>query len=279
MRIALVTWERLPRLSDDDRQLLPALEQLESVGVPEVWSDPSVDWGGYDAVVVRSTWDYYRRYPEFLAWVERAGARGGLWNRPRVIRWNSHKSYLKDLEERGVPIVPTRICPDATAGLRAMDEEGWSKAVVKAAVSAGGYRTYRVDLATLGVEPAPWRDAPPEGEVLVQPYQPEVERSGERSLVFLGGSFSHAFLRAPRLAQGTALVEEAPLSATAEELAVARAALAAAPDETLYGRVDMVLGTDGAMRVMELELIEPALALASAPGAAATFARSIVARR
>jgi len=126
-----------------------------------------------------------------------------------------------------------------------------------------------------GAEP-PSGEVAPEGEVLVQPYEPEVERSGERSLVFLRGEYSHGFLRAPRLAPGSKLVEETPIVATEDERRLGLAALACAPCPTLYGRVDMVRDARGAPRLMELELIEPALALRTRPPARGAFARTIV---
>jgi hypothetical protein len=275
VRVALVTWQELPNLSDDDRGLLAPLERLGISAVPAVWTDPKQRWEEYDALVVRSTWDYHRRYDEFLVWIDTAGDSGRLWNPARVLRWNSHKSYLRALSDEGVSVVPTRYCPDLAAARETILREGWSDAVVKAAVSAGGYRTYRVNAEALDGGPGPWEGAPPIGELLVQPYEPEVERSGERSLVFLRGEFSHAFLRAPRLARGSPLVEGAPLAATPGQIAVARRALACAPGPTLYGRVDLVADAEGGIRVMELEVLEPALELGSARGGHERLANAI----
>jgi len=276
MEIALVTWEQLPQLSDDDRELVPHLLRAGHTATAAVWNDPDVRWSEFDAIVLRSTWDYYRRHAEFLRWVDRVGADGRLWNPARVVRWNSHKSYLLDLERAGVPIVPTRIAPSVLEVTEAARREGWSQVVVKPAVSAAGFRTYRLDLgAPVGSDPA-FRGAPPEGEVLVQPYEREVERSGERSLVFLQDAYSHGFLRAPRLAPGSALIEETPVVATEDERRLGLAALAAAPGPTLYGRVDMVRDARGTPRLMELELIEPALALRTHPPAASTFAAALL---
>lgn len=275
MRVALVTWQELPALSDDDRELLAPLARRGISAAPAVWSDPSERWSEYDALVVRSTWDYYRRYDEFLAWVRRAGSSGRLWNPAAVLCWNSHKSYLQRLSDRGVPVVPTRYCPDLASARATILREGWPRAVVKAAVSAGGYRTYLVDRRSLEEGRFPWEEAPPQGELLIQPYEEEVERSGERSLVFFLGAFSHAFVRAPRLARSSPLVEGAPTTPTAQEVEVARRALACAPAPTLYGRVDLVRSADDGARVMELEVIEPALELRSAPGAPERFADAI----
>ena len=274
-RVALVTWEELPGLSEDDRELLVPLRELGAAPSPAVWSDPGCDWAEFDAAVVRSTWDYHLRHAEFLAWLDRVATLTRLWNPPALVRWNSHKSYLADLARSGVPVVPTRLCADVGRAMEVARGEGWTRAVVKPAVSAAGHRTYLVDLRAGPSGRGPWSNAPPEGEVLVQPYLDEVERSGERSLVFLNGRFSHAFLRAPRLAPGSGLVEESPVQAVPAEVELGREALGASPAATLYARADMVRDAAGTLRLMELELIEPALGLRSAPGSARAFAQAI----
>ena len=56
---------------------------------------------------------------------------------------------------------------------------------------------------------------------------------------------------------------------------MAKAALAAAPAEATYARVDMVRDADGALAVIELELIEPALWLQHAPDGGEGFAAAV----
>lgn len=276
MRFALATWTDIPTLTEDDRTLLAPLAALGVTAVPAIWNEPRERWDEYDAIVLRSTWDYFRHIDEFLEWVDRAGAGGRLWNPPAIVRWNAHKSYLHELSDRGVPVIPTRYCPDLESACATVVREGWDHAVVKGTVSAGGFRTYRVTAEEVRSGSPPWTDAPPLGEIMVQPYEEEVERSGERSLVFLDGSYSHAFLRAPRLAPGSTLVEGAPVRASDAELAVARSAIAAGPGPTLYARADVVPSPVGSPRLMELELIEPALGLRSTPGAAERLAGALV---
>jgi hypothetical protein len=59
---------------------------------------------------------------------------------------------------------------------------------------------------------------------------------------------------------------------------LARQALAAAPAEATYARVDIVPDDQGVLRIMELELIEPSLFLDHAPDGGAAFTRSILAQ-
>src|SRR6266700_6044527 len=131
-RIALATGAKLPTLNEDDLLLVPPLRELGVTAVPAVWDAPVVCWEEFQGVVVRSCWDYHHRLEEFLAWVTRLEHAGvPLWNPPAVLRWNSHKGYLRDLAARGVPIVATRwLARGRRVGLaQLLRDERWSDAV------------------------------------------------------------------------------------------------------------------------------------------------------
>ncbi|HET8775092.1 MAG TPA: hypothetical protein VFP80_14925, partial [Thermoanaerobaculia bacterium] len=164
MLIALVTWRGLPELAADDRLLRDALVRRGVDVRAVVWDDPDAGWRSFDAIVVRSTWDYHKRLDEFRAWLDRMEGLP-LWNPPAVLRWNTHKSYLFDLQARGIAIVPTLLVPRG---------QGF---IVKPAVSATAFRTERHET---------------DCDVLVQPFVPEIVTDGELSFVFLGRRFSHA---------------------------------------------------------------------------------------
>jgi hypothetical protein len=267
MLIALVTCARLPQLTEDDRLLAAALQEGGAEARAVVWADPTVDWTSFDAIVVRSTWDYHLRIDEFLAWLDQLEACDArVWNPVPLLRWNADKSYLRELD---VPRVPTAFVHRGGDVRAAMREHGWHCAVVKPNVSATAFETFIIDaeqpcqLAT--------RD------VLVQPFIDEVVRDGEWSLLFFGGVYSHAVLKRARAGDfrvqndfgGTAEVRD-PGAAIVESAA---RALAAAPP-TLYARVDGVV-IAGVFTLMELELIEPVLFLREHPEAAARLARQV----
>src|SRR5262249_459946 len=69
-RVALATYERAPGLAPDDRALVPALSARGIEVCAAVWSDATVDWSAFDAVVLRSCWDYHLRFAEFRAWLD-----------------------------------------------------------------------------------------------------------------------------------------------------------------------------------------------------------------
>jgi glutathione synthase/RimK-type ligase-like ATP-grasp enzyme len=274
-QIALATYREQPSLYPDDRLLLNELRSRGLGAEPTIWNEPSIDWGKFDAVVIRSTWDYHLHHSTFLDWVARVERTSALWNPPKVIRWNSHKSYLKDLEHQGVPIVPTEIVRPGDRLDEVMGRRGWAKAVLKPAVSANAYRTYLLRAEDREANQNKLREASEGGEALLQPYLEEVESEGERSLVFLGEEFSHAFLRLPKLAAKPQLTEGLPVQPSPGELEVARSAVHTAPARTLYARVDLVPTKEGSARIMELEMIEPLLMIGNAPGAPARFANAL----
>ena len=127
-RLAFATWRGQPALTEDDARAADALRRAGHAVEPAVWDAPDVRWDGFDAVIVRSCWDYHHRPDAFLEWVGRVEAAGTpLWNPPAVLRWNHHKSYLRDL---GVPTVPTVwLERGAEADLgHLLAERGWDEA-------------------------------------------------------------------------------------------------------------------------------------------------------
>lgn len=287
-RIALVTAREALALDEDMPPLVAALRaQGVEVETPD-WDDPAVDWSRYDLAVLRSTWDYADRIDEFLGWADRCAACTRLVNGPTIVRWNTDKHYLLDLERAGVPVVPTRFvepgAEPADALERFLAKPGFEEFVVKPAIGAGSrdagrYRRADRDRATahLSALVAAGRSA------MLQPYLSRVDEQGETAAVILGGHFSHAFRKGPLLRVGDALVAGlfAPEQITARtvdagELRVAQAAFAAIPFERpAYARVDMIRDDLGDPVVLELELTEPSLYLAHAPGSAERYARML----
>ena len=143
--IALATSSVHSALTEDDQSLIQTLAERGIQAKAAVWTDPDFSWGSVDGVVIRSCWDYHLKLGQFLEWIaslQRAGVR--VWNAPQILLWNSNKTYLCDLERKGVPIIPT-LWPEP--GFRLKDkliEAGWQAAVIKPRVSATAHRTRMV---------------------------------------------------------------------------------------------------------------------------------------
>jgi glutathione synthase/RimK-type ligase-like ATP-grasp enzyme len=282
LEIAFATEARMPALLFGDAFAATALSRRGARVDAAVWDDPAVDWGRFDAVAIRTCWDYHTRAQEFLAWAEGLAARGvRVLNPPAVLRWNAHKSYLLELARRGVDVVPTAVVErGATAGLAALLEaRGWAEAVVKPAVSGGGFETARVSRESPAAAEEALGRVLAHSEALVQPFLAEIASEGEWSLIFFGGEYSHAVRKVPaagdfRVHQefgGQVLPEAAPAALIS---AAAEAARAAGP--LLYARVDGIYA-GGRFLLMELELIEPELFFGADPDAPERFADALLA--
>ncbi len=248
------------------------------------WDDPSVNWTAFDLVVVRGTWDYIRRPETFLAWVEAVAGHAPLANPAAVIEWNHDKRYLADLAAAGLPTVPTTWAP---AG-QPVDAVAWPDAevVVKPVVSGGGKDTARYARGERAQAVAHIVRLHDDGRtVMVQEYQPAVDREGELAMVYVGGTFSHAIRKGALLRPGAGVVDrlwEQEQLAAAEPTAAQRAAADATGAELVrrfgaaptYSRVDLVTGPAGPL-ILEVELIDPDLFLRLVPGSGARLARAI----
>lgn len=280
MRIALATCKDLPETDPDEELLVRALEERGARVRLLAWDGREHAQPG-ELVVLRSTWNYHlgdvRR---FLDWIDRTSQTTTLFNPPAVVRANVRKSYLLDLERRGIAIVPTEIvtgdAPRTVASIR--EARGWSSVVVKPVVSGGSFLTERFaleeDLA--GAERF-LREALTSRDMMVQEWMPSVDGYGERSLVWLGGALSHAIRKSPRFRGGKEHVSEAVPIAD-DERGFATRVLAGLEEQLLYARVDVVRDEANRVRLMELELIEPSLFLLQSPEGAARFVAAIVER-
>ncbi|HWD77426.1 MAG TPA: hypothetical protein VG497_01035 [Kribbella sp.] len=278
-RIALATSAELAELHPDDRPLLDALRATGLDPVVEVWTDPSVDWSAYDAVLLRTVWDYFIRHDEFTEWLAQLSkAEVPLLNSADQVRWNSDKQYLLELRERGVAIVPSQVAAGAclrevVAGLSGQ------QIVVKPTVSGNALHTVRGLAGSPELEQT--LNELPDLVYLVQPFVPEIQSDGEWSVLFFDGEFSHAVVKRP--ADGDYRVQEFYGGQTtlteppAAVLESARAALEAAGPTPVYARVDGVVVNDRFL-LMEIELIEPYLFFPQAPAAVEKLAAAVAGR-
>ncbi|MBO9664786.1 hypothetical protein [Dokdonella sp.] len=292
-RIALVSVAAARALDEDLAPLLDALHAAGAAAEVADWDDAARDWSGYDLALLRSTWDYTDRLPDFLAWAARAAAHTLLLNPPEVLRWNTDKHYLAELERAGVAIVPSRFVEPGDAPPPALDaflaEHAMAREfVVKPSVGAGSRdaqrygREQRAEAVThIARLHAAGRS------VLLQPYLDRVDEHGETALIHFDGTFSHAIRKGPLLRRGDgptaalfAAEQITPRVPDTAERALAERALRAVPfaGPLAYARVDLIHDSDGAPRLLELELAEPSLFFAHAPGSAARFVQTILAR-
>ena len=214
--------------------------------------------------MIRSTWGYYRASDAFRDWTEAMAAANRLFNPIGLVRWNLRKDYIGKLAAASVRVPQTHfVACEVDAIDKVFAKTGWSRAVVKPSTGASGYS---VELVASGV--------------LVQEFLPEIA-DGELSLIYFDGLFSHAVRKRPPQGEfrvnsrfGATRSAEMPPRAVTEQGA---AALRTLPEVPLYARVDGVV-RDGALIVIEVEVLEPALFLDFDPDSAERFAVATIAR-
>ncbi|HEX2079868.1 MAG TPA: hypothetical protein VHG08_19280 [Longimicrobium sp.] len=280
--IFFATSDEHPELTADDRLAVAALRDRGFEVAPAVWtrtSPESVDPG--TVVVIRSCWDYHLRTAEFERWIAGLESRRvRVVNPPGLLGWNLHKRYLRELEAGGVPVVPTRWIerPDGASLAEILEEAGWAEAVVKPAVSLSAYETWRTSPAQAPAHEARFAALRRAGGVLVQRFMREVLTSGEWSLVFFDGAYSHAVRKLPAPGDFRVQVDHGgtatPATPPDELVAAAARVVRALPYPPVYVRVDGVQTAAG-FAVMEVECIDPVLHLWALPGAADRFANAI----
>lgn len=261
-----------------------AIEPLAALGwrVSTVsWRQTRLPWSAFDAVVIRSTWDYWNDVPAFLDTLARIDRETRLANPLELVRWNLAKTYLQKLESRGVGIVPTSwpnaVEPDAFGAFA--EQLGSEELVIKPVVGANGENAFRVspsDPVRRREEiAAAFRDRP----AMIQPFMPRVLSEGEFSLFYFNGVFSHAILKIPAASEFRSQEERGaeirPVRPELRLLECGNRALAALDVVPLYARADFIRNGENDFRVMELELIEPSMYLRTDPDAPARFARAV----
>lgn len=221
------------------------------------WDDPDTDWSHYDAAIIGTTWDYWDRKDEFLATLERIQSKTRLCNPVELVRWNIHKTYLRELESRGARLIPTLWLDTVTAAMatEAFDTLRSDDLVFKRQIGAGASGQHRLARGEdIPVMPHP---------MMAQPFLPTIQSEGEYSFVFIDGELSHCLIK--RAAAGDYRIQSAyggieeRVTPSEQDHKAARAIIEMLGDVPLYGRVDMVRGDDGGLLLMELELIEPFL--------------------
>jgi glutathione synthase/RimK-type ligase-like ATP-grasp enzyme len=265
---------------DDDLAIAPLAKRGWTVETLP-WDRAGLDWKSYDLVVLRSTWDYQHHPERFLATLAAIEASGTkLENSVAIVRWNMQKTYLHDLAVQGVPVVPTawrdRLGPGELLPL--FDSLQCDEAVIKPVMSGNAQGAWRLDRKSTAAQAAEIEAYYTKRPLMMQPFESAIVSEGEYSLLYFNGVHSHSILKVPRF--GDFRVQEEHGSeiraVTAEPalLAAGDKAMKAIGARLLYARVDLVRHGDE-FRVMELELVEPALYLRMDPGAPDRFADAI----
>ena len=272
-----MTYCDLPILDADDRLVAAELQKRGYQTAIADWRDQNVDWAQAGICVLRSTWDYHLHYREFLAWLAKVSTETVLWNDAELVRWNSNKRYLFDLERASIPIVPTVLFEQGSSTQLAvtLDERAWTKAILKPVVGLSTFGVRKIQRSQADIQDH--LDKMLEtSDVLLQPFIETVHDRGERALVFFGSQYSHTIRKSafqPLAQAGEA--GETLEQADQKELRLARQVLAEVKKPVAFARIDLIRDADGRDLLMELELVEPSLYLNMFPSAISVFADTL----
>ena len=282
-RCAFLTLDDATGYVIDDDLAHPPLQELGWRVETVSWRHRGVPWREFDAVVIRSTWDYPAEPDAFLAVlgeIQRSGTH--LFNPLHLVRWNLRKTYLRDLAGRGVPVVPTvyrdRLGPRDLAGF--LDEVGAEEVVIKPVVGANAAGAARLRRDALAEQAAAVEAHYADRALIAQPFVPTVTTEGEFSLFYFDGAYSHAILKTPKAGDFRVQEEHGgvvrPIAVGDGLRRTAEAVLSATDGVPLYARVDLVRAPDrSGFWLMELELVEPSLYFRLDAEAPARFARAL----
>jgi glutathione synthase/RimK-type ligase-like ATP-grasp enzyme len=260
-KIALLTCDELRSGTDEDRELASVLRHdFDAAADFVVWNDVGVGWDAYDVIIPRSCWDYHLHIELWYLWLDHAESfRGKLINPAKILRWNTNKRYLLELQTRGAAIVPSLIissgAPDDIAA--AVRATSWDRFVVKPCISMTSVDTHRLRVGDKIPEVPNVGDA----GIIIQPYLSEIEHIGEHSLVFLEGEFAYAAIKTPKAGDFRVQEEfggELNTVIAPQSLVDTCRTIVQLIDPVPYARVDGVI-TNGEFQLMELEVIDPAM--------------------
>lgn len=263
-------------VSDDELAIAP-LRDLGFAVSTLSWRQTELDWGDFEAVIIRTPWDYQTEplaFLDVLTSIDQSPAR--LENPLDIVRWNLDKEYLREMDEKGARIVPTIWNPPSEVlEFGAWQRElGTSELIIKPTVSATAEHTYRLTGHDPQIE-AVFSERP----FMVQPFMARIVDEGEFSLFYFNGEYSHAINKSPKINDFRVQEEHGGIITSVEPdeqlHTVARETIAMIGRDLLYARVDFVRDNGGNYCLMELELIEPALYLRTNAAAPQRFASAV----
>lgn len=266
---------------NEDETLSSILTELELDHEIVPWSDPTINWSKYTTLLIKSTWDYFDYYPEFLKWIDKIkGLNIQVLNGLDTVLWNSSKSYLSEIKEKGYPVISGMQLNKGTKVVFELIQEAvksntW---VIKPLVSGGAKNTLKIQSSDWLKYSGKVQDLVNQEDFLVQPFIKEVQEIGEYSLIFFNAEFSHAVLKTP--AKGDFRVQHyfggeiKVIEPSSKMIKAAKSIIDEFAPGSLYTRVDGV-EVDGEFHLMELELIEPYLFLSSNPRAISNYKKAL----
>ena len=270
MKIALVSCSSMSdyktELPNEDDLLLNYLLQKDVEAEIVVWDDKTVNWQAYDLVIIKSTWDYFNKPEQFRSWLKEMESNEiHMLNSTQTVRWNMDKSYLKDIDNAGIPVIPTIwLDKDTYTDLPiVMCQLNAPEIIIKPRISGASKNTFKVNADNVLQVQQQFDELIKHEDFMAQPFMPQI-MEGEYSFIFFNGAFSHAVVKAPHKDDfrvqhyfGGSITPYLPTDTIKKQAQFVADQFASS---CLYARVDGIL-IEGVLHIIELEVIEPMLYL------------------
>jgi glutathione synthase/RimK-type ligase-like ATP-grasp enzyme len=281
-KLGLLTCQKLPNLIESDQALIPLLADKDILGEAVIWDDQEIDWSQYDALLIRNTWDYFEKIPQWLSWLDKIESLNlPMINSVKTVRYNMDKHYLNDLATKGISIVPS-IFIDIDENQRLYDiimNAMWPTMVIKPTISAGAFLTSKFSIDEIDEIVDRYTKLDNKCDLVLQPYLPEIETSGEISLIYFNATYSHGVRKTPKVGDFRIQSQFGGIYQLIEVddriIEFGKKALVATGNDCLYGRVDLVMIGENP-HIMEVELIEPDLYFEHFPSSKELFVSVLI---
>lgn len=262
--IGFFTCGEIPGFADDDIILADLFKQNGYDVEPVVWNNEKINLNDFGFLIIRSTWDYHFRYDKFAEWIEiLENDNINVWNPTKIIKWNMNKTYLKELMEAGLNIVPTEFINNINKEtVKNILENKWEEIVIKPSVSATAYKTWLLKKENIQMLPEIIDNYSQNEIIIIQKFMSEIKSTGEMSFIYFNKVYSHTVIKTAKdgdfRVQKNFGGETKQIEPSPELITQAQKFIDYIKEDLLYARVDCV-ESGGKLFLMELELIEPEL--------------------
>jgi len=265
-KVALLSMDNTKGFFTYDKLLIEPMKTFGWDAEEISWRNESINWDDYNAVIVRSTWDYQKDHEKFLDVLEKINnSSAHLENDLELMKWNMNKKYLFDLEQKGVKIVDTLWKSNFNLDEVENSFENFNseEIIIKPNISANADNTFRLTKAKFVEIKNQLKLIFTNREFMIQPFMKNIIDEGEYSLFFFNGEFSHCVLKKPKEKDFRVQEEHGgkfkSIIPTEQQKTIGKNIIDKLAVLPLYGRTDLVRTADNDFALMELEAIEPSL--------------------
>ena len=265
----------------EDKLVVDALKNVGLKVIRLAWDDENFSWSDTKYILFRTTWDYFDRFQEFSTWLSRVSTQTTLLNSERIIRWNIDKHYLLDLNRKGIHVAKSHFIEQSSSTTlkELYNQLDWNETVLKPCISGAARHTYKLNKSNIIQHENVFKELIAKEAMMLQPFQYNIIKKGEISMIIIDGKFTHAVLKIAKKGDfrvqddfGGSVYEYTPSNV---EIEFAENTVKACIEHPIYARVDVFTDNDGILAVSELELIEPELWFRNNPTAANSLAFAI----